>query len=202
VPAKRRTSRKRPIQVLTSHEVALLLRQCSPAAPTGIRNRALITVMYRGGLRADEALALKAADLTPANGTIRVLHGKGDKPRTVSIDDGAMALVQRWADARTRLGHRHGPLFCTLAGGELSDRYVRTMLTRIGRKAGIDKRVHPHVLRHSHAAELAAEGVPMHVIRDQLGHEHLSTTDTYLKDIAPTEVIAMGRNRPRWNPED
>jgi site-specific recombinase XerD len=190
------------VELLTSRDVAALLRQCSTTAPTGIRNRALITAMYRGGLRVDEALDLKASDVNPALGTIRVLHGKNDKDRTVAIDDGGMALVQRWMDARARLGHRHGPLFCTLAGTELAPAYVRTLMKRLGRAAGIDKRVHPHALRHSHAAELATEGVPMNVIQQQLGHAHLSTTDIYLRHIAPADVIAMGRNRPAWNPED
>jgi integrase/recombinase XerD len=202
VPREPGTSPKQPAEVLTSAEVARLLRQCSPIAPTGIRNRALITVMYRAGLRVDETLALRAADLNPALGTIRVLHGKGDKARTVSIDAGAMALVQRWADKRAELGFRHGPLFCTLKGTRLSDVYVRNMMRRIGAKAGIEKRVHPHALRHAHAAELSAEGVPVNVIQQQLGHAHLSTTDTYLRHISPAQVIEMGRNRKPWNPEE
>ena len=106
----------RPVEVLTRAEVARLLRQCSTTAPTGIRNRALITVMYAGGLRVEEALDLRPADINPDLGTVRVLHGKGDRDRTVSVDDGSMALIQRWMDTRARLGHRHGYLFCTLAG--------------------------------------------------------------------------------------
>ena len=200
-PAKR--SLKRPIQPLTSGEVAALMRQCSTTAPTGIRNRALITVMYRGALRIDEALSLRPADVNPASGALRVLHGKGDESRTAWIDDGAMALVQRWMDVRGRLGHRHGPLFCTLAGGPLSDRYVRTMLHRIAGKAGIVKRVHPHGLRHSWAHDRAMEGVPSVVIQAQLGHEHLSTTDVYLRDIAPADVITALRGTVApWNPEE
>ena len=68
-------------------------------APTGIRNRALITVMYRGGLRLGEALQLKPKDLDAQKGTIRVLHGKGDKARLVGLDEGGWAIVQRWLDA-------------------------------------------------------------------------------------------------------
>jgi integrase len=62
-----------------------------------------------------------------------------------------------------------------------------------------DKRVHPHGLRHTHAAELVAEGVPVNVIQKQLGHVSLATTDIYLRHIAPADVIAMGRNR-EWTP--
>jgi len=193
--------RKRPVEVLTSAEITALLRQCSSSAPTGIRNRALISVMYRAGLRVAEVLAMRAADVDPERGTLRVLHGKGDEARTVGLDDGGMAMVQRWMDARASLGHRHGPLFCTLAGGPLSDAYVRTMLRRIGAKAGIEKRVHPHGLRHSLAVDMANEGVPMPMIQRQLGHKRLSTTDIYLRGLAAADLAEMARARPAWNPE-
>lgn len=68
--------------------------------------------------------------------------------------------------------------------------YVRALLPRLAAKANIEKRVHAHGLRHTHAAELALEGVPMHVIQAQLGHSNLGTTSRYLAHIAPTEVIA------------
>jgi site-specific recombinase XerD len=194
---------KRPIEVLTGAEVSRLLRQCSATAPTGIRNRALITVLYRAGLRVEEALALRAADVDPANGTVRVLHGKGDKARTSWIDDGSMALVQRWIDKRAGLGFRHGPLFCTLKGGQMSTAYVRALMTRLGRDAGIEKRVHAHGLRHSYSAKLAESGVPANVIQVLLGHEHLSTTDTYLRHVMPADAIAIVRDKvPAWDLEE
>jgi site-specific recombinase XerD len=192
-------SRKRPVEVLTSAEVTELLRQCSSTAATGVRNRALISVMYRSGLRMAETLKLRAVDVNPERGTLRVLHGKGDKPRTVGLDDGGMAMVQRWM---AELGYRQGPLFCTLAGAPLSDSYVRAMLRRIARSAGIEKRVHPHGLRHSLAVDMANEGVPMPKIQQQLGHDRPSTTDTYLRGIAAADLAAMARARPPWKPED
>ncbi len=197
-----RKGRTFPVEPLTSAEVAALLRQCSTTAPTGIRNRALITVMYRCGLRVSEALDLRASEVNPANGTVHVLRGKGGKARVVGLDDGGMALLQRWMDKRAQLGYKHGPLFCTLRGTPVSGVYVRNMMKRLGRKAGIEKRVHPHGLRHSHAVEMAAEGIAMNVIQKQLGHHRLSTTDTYLNHIAPADVIAMGRARKPWNPEE
>jgi site-specific recombinase XerD len=187
--------RKWPGQPLSGAEVAALLRQCSTRAPTGIRNRALIAVMYRGGLRISEALALRPADVSQQDGTLRILHGKGDKARTVGLDAGAMDTLARWADKRRELRIRGGPLFCTLAGGPVSAVYVRNMLKRIAAKAGVDKRVHPHGLRHTHAAELVREGTPVNVIRDQLGHSSLAVTDRYLRDIAPADLIALGRSR-------
>jgi integrase/recombinase XerD len=195
-PAK---GRRYPAEPLTAAEVDALLRGCSGRAPTGIRNRALIAVMYRAGLRIAEALALRPADVNLADGTVRVLHGKGDKSRTVGLDAGAMAVVARWMDRRREFGFRNGPLFCTLAGGPLSDRYVRDMLKRLAARAGLEKRVHPHGLRHTHAAELVREGVPMNVIRDQLGHSSLAVTDRYLRNVAPADVIKLGQSRT-WEP--
>jgi len=184
-------------EVLTRAEADALIAACSPASRTGIRNRALLTVLYRGGLRISEALALRPADVDPARGTVRVMDGKGGKPRTVGLDAGAMAAVQRWADARRAAGIRRGPLFCTLAGGPVSAQYTRAMMGRAADHAGIERRVHPHGLRHTHAAELVAEGVPMPVIRDQLGHSSLAVTDRYLRDVAPGEVIAAMQRR-QW----
>jgi site-specific recombinase XerD len=82
--------------------VRVLIQACSATAPTGIRNRALLVVLYRGGLRLGEALALAPKDLDPARGTVRVLHGKGDRARTVGLDPGALAVVERgWRNARS-----------------------------------------------------------------------------------------------------
>ena len=187
--------RKFPAEPLTGAEVNAILSQCSATAPTGLRNRALITLMSRGGLRIAEALALKVSDVDPARGTVRVLHGKGNRSRTVGLDPEAMAVVQNWITAR-KTGN--GILICTLTGGPVSDKYVRNLLNRLAAAAGIDKRVHPHGLRHSHATELAAEGVPVNVIARQLGHSNSAVTARYLDHVAPADVIAAMQRRT-WN---
>ena len=105
------------------------------------------------------------------------------------------AVVQRWIDARKAAGIRNGTLICTLAGGQVSDKYVRALLGRLATAAGIDKRVHPHGLRHSHATELAAEGVPINVISRQLGHASSAVTARYLDHVAPAEVVATMQRR-------
>ena len=92
------------MELLTPDEVRQLLAACSRTAPTGIRDKALLTVMYRAGLRVSEALDLRPQDINPDRGTIAVLHGKGDRSRTVAIDDGGLAVVQRWLDTRKNLG--------------------------------------------------------------------------------------------------
>lgn len=190
-----------PPEVLTPGEIAALLRVPSPRAPTGIRNRALIAVLYRGGLRVSEALALERRDLNPAAGTLTVRHGKGDRARTVGMDPAAFALVERWLDVRRQRGlSRPSVVFCTLAGRPLQASYIRALLPRLARKAGIEKRVHAHGLRHTCAAELAVEGTPVPLIQQQLGHASLHTTTVYLRSIAPVELVATMRRRT-WTPE-
>ncbi len=174
-------SRRRPPEVLTEAEVLALMKVCSSRAPTGVRNRALIAVLWRCGLRISEALALELRDLDLQAGTVRVRHGKGDRSRTVGVDQQTAALLARWVDRRRQLGPgARAPVFCTLQGGRVDTSYVRRLLPRLARRAGIDRRVHAHGLRHTHAAELAREGTPINIIRDDLGHTSLAVTDRYL----------------------
>ncbi len=187
-PANR--GKRYPAEPLTTEEVGSLLAECSSRAPTGIRNRALITVLYRAGLRISETLALEPKDLERKEGTIRVLHGKGDQSRTIGLDPEAFALVELWLNRRRDLGiNGRKRVFCTLAGGPLSTAYIRALLPRLARKAQIEKRVHAHGLRHSHSAKLARGGIPMNLIQAQLGHSSLATTDRYIRHIQPQEVI-------------
>jgi len=188
--------RKFPAEVLNPDEVKALIRACSNRAPTGVRNRALLVMLYRGGLRVGEALALLPKDVDSRRGTIRVLHGKGDQARTVGLDPEALAVIERWTDVRKALGiSSRRPLFCTLTGGPLDPSYVRQLLPRLATRAGIDKRVHAHGLRHTHAAELAEEGYPVNFIQDQLGHASLAVTDRYLRHIAPAARIEALQRR-------
>lgn len=192
--------KKFPAEILTELEVERLLEQLSPRYPTGIRNRALIAVLYRAGLRLDEALSLHAGNINFVNGSIRVLHGKGDRARTVGIDSGACAMINLWLVEWLKIVTSEPQpirLFCTLRGRPMRSGNVRTLLPRLGRRAGITKRVHAHGFRHTHAAELAAEGFPTNVIQAQLGHSSLATTDTYLKHVAPAELLAKMRER-KW----
>jgi len=109
-------------------------------------------------------------------------------------------MIGRWVDRRKAHGlNGRRPLFCTLDGSPMKQSYVRTLLPRLAEKAGIEKRVHPHGLRHTHAAELASEGVPLNVIQVQLGHSNAATTSRYLQHIAPQQVIDAMRCRT-WTP--
>jgi site-specific recombinase XerD len=172
-------------------DVEALRAACSRRAPTGIRNRALLAVLFRSGLRISEALALFSKDLDPAGRSLRVLRGKGNKARTAPLPTDAADAVERWLDCRKRLGltGRH-PLFCTLRGEPLWDSYVRTLCKRLAAKAGVDKRVHPHGFRHGWALGQVEGGTSLPVIQLLLGHSSLSTTATYVSHIAPANAVA------------
>jgi len=191
---------KYPAEVLSQAEVYALLAACPRRSPCGIRNAALIVVLWRGGLRVGEALALRVADVDRERNRVTVLHGKGDRRRVVGVDPGTIAIVERWLAARRKLGIGPArPLFCTISGADrgkpLKDSYVREALKHLGKKAGIEHRVHPHGLRHTHASELAREGVPVHIIRRQLGHSSLATTERYIDHLEPMDVIAAMQTR-------
>jgi site-specific recombinase XerD len=192
VPANK--GRKLPPELLTPDEVRALLQACSPNAPTGVRNRALLITLYRAGLRLDEALGLLPADVDRGVGVLRV------GSREAGIDTGALAVVGHWLEVRSALGMPGDvPLFCTLSGGPLQPAYVRQLLPRLAEKAGIMKRVHASGLRYTHAAELAAEGLPAELISAQLGHESLASTGRYLRRIPPKDRIGA-LNRRQWSP--
>ncbi len=185
-------SPRRPIEILDRTEDEALIRACGRRAPTGIRNAALIAVMWRCGLRVGEALALFSKDVDLKEGVLRIHNGKGDKPRTVGLDSVVTPYLNRWMDKRKALGlgrKRRAPLFCTLDGGPVSQPYVRAMLRRKAAKTGLEKRCHPHGLRHTFAAEIAREGTPMNEVQATLGHASLAVTSAYLAHIQPQEIM-------------
>jgi site-specific recombinase XerD len=192
--------RKFPAEPLTADEVRALLVAASNRSSSGVRVRALVGVMYGSGLRLSEVLALRPHDVDTKAGTIRVRHGKGDKARVVGIDAHGAALLDSWLERRRAhgLNGRH-LIFAQYTTGKVGDpidpRYVRTALARLGVKAGIEKRVHPHGLRHSLAFALAMDGVPTHQVQAALGHSSLAVTDRYVRHIAPADVVATMRNR-------
>jgi site-specific recombinase XerD len=104
--------------------------------------------------------------------------------------------LDRWLDKRKGFaGSSTVPLFCTLGGEKLATTYVRALLRRLKRKTGIQKRVHPHGLRHTHASELLREGTNIGEISRQLGHSSIATTDRYLNHINPQQGIDTMRKR-------
>ncbi|MGH1348711.1 MAG: tyrosine-type recombinase/integrase [Nannocystales bacterium] len=175
-----------PPEVFTEREIRALIGACSTRGITGHRNRALLAILWRTGVRISEALELRPHDVDFKNGTVRVRLGKGLKPRTTVLSDlDALPLVQRWLEERGKLEAvgQGTPLLCTLKGTPTDPSYARHLLPRLAKRAGLERRVHPHGLRHTHAADLALAGVPVLVIQQQLGHSSLVATAEYLRRV-------------------
>jgi site-specific recombinase XerD len=158
----------------------------------GWRLRAIIVVLWRAGLRVQEALALSERDLDARRGSLLVRQGKGGRRREIGMDDWGWEQLQPWLAARVELPV--GPLFCVIdgptRGRPWSSAAVRCEFRRLATQAGVRRRFAPHQLRHAHAVELAREGVPLNVIQRQLGHANLGTTSIYLQGIDTDEIIA------------
>lgn len=182
---------KRLPKRLTREEVKAILKQPSTRYPTGIRNRALLRLFYRAGLRCNEALDLKVRDVQLGRGEIHVWQGKGDRDRLVFVDDVTIEYLSRWKDIRPKSDW----FFCTLKGVRLGDRYVRSMTARYGRKAGIAIDVHPHMLRHTFATEMLEDGFSIIEVQKMMGHAYLSTTSIYLH-VADENLRSRLRTRP------
>jgi integrase len=163
----------------------------------GARLRALIVVLWRSGLRVQEALALGERDLDPRRGSLLVRSGKGGRRREIGMDPWGWEQLHPWLDTRVELPV--GPLFCIIdgptRGRPWSGAAVRTEFRKLAARAGVRRRFAPRQLRHAHALELAREGVPLNIIQRQLGHSNLGTTSIYLQGIDPEEIITAVRTR-------
>jgi site-specific recombinase XerD len=184
---------KYPVEILERREVEALLAGCG-SSPTGRRDRAVLTLLWRSGLRISEALALRPADVNLSAGTVRVLRGKGGKARTVALDALARSAIEAWLAVRPA---GRGPLFCPVSkpGHPVKSNHVRNRLRRLAAQACLEKRVHPHGLRHTYAVELDQEGFPLRDIRDLLGHANVSTTDAYLRGLGASSAVEWAKMR-------
>src|SRR3954470_10167882 len=172
-------------------EIIAVMRQTADDRH-GARLRALIVVLWRSGLRVQEALSLGERDLDARRGSLLVRSGKGGRRREIGMDPWGWEQLRPWLDARAELPV--GPLFCIIdgptRGRSWSTAGVRVEFRRLAAEAGVRRRFAPHQLRHAHAVELAREGVPLNVIQRQLGHVNLGTTSVYLQGIDTEEIIA------------
>lgn len=174
---------------------------------------------YRCGLRCSEALALRPSDIALDEGHVHVQHGKGGKSRRIGLPDDAVEAVRAWwaasnvsfvhhdssnnvaymtpysAVSVSNVAHHPQWAFPTSSAGKLRTSYIRSLLPRLARRAGLGKRLHFHGLRHTFAWELSQEGVPMPIIQRALGHANLNTTAVYLDHMSPHDVIEATRNR-------
>jgi site-specific recombinase XerD len=149
----------------------------------------MLYMLWRAGLRVSELLALKPADVSADS--VRVLHGKGDKSRSVGLDSETAAVVGQWIERRRALNiDNRKPLFCSLKGEPLHTNAVRELLKRLAAKAGVVKRVHPHGFRHTFAAN-AARQIPVHYVQNALGHTSLEVTARYVNHLGGAAVDAV-----------
>ena len=187
---------KLPGEILNQQEIRCLLAACN-RGPSGARNRALLVVLWRAGLRTAEALALRASDLDSASGLVRVRRGKAGKPRWVGMDTEAFTTVEAWLARREGLGlNGHAHLFCTLQGRPLDAGYCRAMIKQLARRADLRKRAHLHGLRHSHAVELAKRDVPRVVAlkvvdRGLVGYEDVAVLAAGQAGVVHTDVDGL-----------
>jgi site-specific recombinase XerD len=153
-------------------------------------------VLWRGGLRISEALALNETDIDERRGSLLIHHAKGDKRREAGMDQFGFEQLAEWLAHRVSLPP--GPLFCVIDGPTRGRRWAaRDELRQLAAEAGVRRRFAPYQLRHAHAVELAREGVAVNIIQRQLGHADLGTTSTYLQGIDPSEIIDAVRTRPQ-----
>lgn len=198
--SKTTKGRKFHVETLTKEEVMALVDSCNSGS-SGLRNKVLIIVLYRCGLRISEALGMRYSDYNPAEGTIRVV-GKGNKMRVVGLDSQTKLNLDLWISKRKELGINgtgNPPIFCGISkmnfGKPIQSVYVRNLLKRLAQSAGIVKRVNPHQFRHSFAHDLLNEGVGLNHIQISLGHSAISTTSKYLSAFNPKETILTIQQR-------
>lgn len=164
-------------EVLNDEERRTLLQQPNKRYVTGMRNYCIILMMFDSGLRASEVINLKVSDINLNTGKIKVVQGKGKKDRILWINEDSLKQLRQW---RERIPESEdGYVFPTLKGEPLKDSYLRAMIARYGKRAGIEKRVHPHMLRHSFGTDLYRETKDIRMVQKALGHANLTSTQIY-----------------------
>ena len=165
-------------------EVEKLLELPDQTTPLGLRDRAMLEVLYSTGLRVSELTSLRVMDLDTKVGCVRCI-GKGDKERIVPVGRKALAIVERYLrDGRTALitpvrGAAGAFLFVNRRGGRISRVGVWKIFSSYGRKAGLRVPLTPHMLRHSFATHLLERGADLRSVQLMLGHSDISTTQIY-----------------------
>jgi len=175
-----RRTRKLP-RTLSPAEAERLIEAANAATPRGLRDRALVELLYGTGLRVSEAMSLERNGVDLDERLVRVV-GKGGKQRIVPVGREAVAALRRYLSrGRPHLDRRHRPeLFLNAKGGGLTRAGAFLILRRLAAAAGLEpERVHPHLLRHSFATHLLEGGADLRSVQEMLGHADLGTTELY-----------------------
>lgn len=177
---------KRLPQYLVPADIVQLITAADDPRPAGLRDRALLELLYAAGLRVSEVTGLDIPDIDLRDRVVRV-RGKGAKERISIFGEPAASALRAYLEkgrpALIESGRRKtalSALFINRFGGRLSDRSVQTLVRRYAVKAGLRAEVHPHLLRHSFATHLLDAGADLRVVQELLGHESPNTTQVYL----------------------
>jgi integrase/recombinase XerD len=169
--------------VLTPREVELLLQAPDTERPEGLRDRAMLELLYASGLRVSELVGLERPDVRVDEGLVRCM-GKGSKERLVPVGKAALAWVERYVSEARPLFEAAGKgpasrLFLGDSGSPVSRSAFWARIRHYARTAGIHRKVSPHTLRHSFATHLLAGGADLRSIQEMLGHADIGTTQIY-----------------------
>ncbi len=198
---------KRLPKALPVDVVFSILDQCDPATPKGMRDRALLELLYGTGMRISEAVGLDVDDVDLETRTILVRHGKGAKQRVVPVGGPAAEAVDAYlvrvrADWATRTAGGTPALLLNQRGGRLSRQGAWNVLRVAAANAGVAEPVSPHTLRHSFATHLLDGGADVRVVQELLGHASVATTQLYTLVTVDRlrEVYATAHPRARYRP--
>jgi integrase/recombinase XerD len=176
-----KTPKRLPRSILSVAETEAILAEADPATPLGLRDRALLELLYSTGLRRMEAAGLKLYDLDQSRRLVFVREGKGRRDRVVPIGERALAWCDRYLlEARPQLvAGGHDRLFVTDYGEPAHPAFVAAKVKRYMAFAGIDKPGATHLLRHAMATHMLEAGADIRVLQALLGHAQLNTTEIY-----------------------
>jgi integrase/recombinase XerD len=194
-----RSGKRRPPRALTKAEANALYRAAGQNVKPmwlAARNRAAVVLWWKCGLRVAESLDLLISDIDFTTGEIHIRDGKGHKARIVGIDPVSADILQAWVVVRQAHAiNPRVPLLCSNDAKQWGDDGARAMLHRAAERAGIQKDVSPHILRHTMTVEMVREGVPILHVSNALGHSNVATTHRYANHLAPDEVVSSMRGR-------